>query len=69
MCNIRSLSMLYPLCLCMLCVHVSGRVQSRDQARLSNLVQMLLCLPGLLSSDQSAKPSVFLLCVCISVNT
>lgn len=52
----------------MLCVRVPGQVQSGDPAGLGSLVQMLLCLPGLLGSDQtSAKLSVFLLCVCVSV--
>lgn len=66
-CNVQYPAIHYPSCLCMVCVRVSGQVQSRDPAGLSSSVQMRLCLPGLLGSDQSAKPPVFLLCVCISV--
>lgn len=67
--NVQYPAIHYPSCLCMLCVRMSGQVQSRDPAGLSSLVQMLLCLPGLLGSDHSARPSLFLLCVRVSVNT
>ncbi len=59
--NVQSSASHYPSCLCMLCVRVFGQA-------LGSLAQMLLCLPALLGSDQSAKPSVFLLCVCVSAS-
>lgn len=43
----------------------SGQARSGGPAGLSCSVQMLLCLPRLLGTDQSACPSVFLLCVCV----
>lgn len=66
--NVQYPSIHYSSCLCMLCVCASGQVQSGDPAGLGSRVQMRLCV-CLVSkdSDQSAKPSVFLLCVCISV--
>lgn len=68
--NVQYPAIHYPSCLCMLCVHRSGQVQPRDpDPGRSSLVQMLLCLPSLLGSDHSAKPSLFLLCVCVLVNT
>lgn len=68
--NVQYSAIHYPSCLCMLCVRMSGQVQPRDpDPGRSSLVQMLLCLPGLLGSDHSAKPSLFLLCVRVSVNT